>query len=398
VIVTVKHFAGYGAAKEGLDSHNYYGRFAAFPGNNFEYHIEPFRGAFAAKVAAVMPTYSIFENLQVEGATVEQVGGGYNHWLLTDILRNREHFEGVVLSDWAITQDCNEICREGAPKGQSPSFAGIATGWGVQDLSKPQRFAKGINAGLDQFGGTDDSVDVVEAVRQGLVTEARLDQSVLRILVQKFQLGLFENPYVDPAAAAALVGSASFHAEGEAAQRRSLVLLENKKSMLPLAVHGQKVILKGVSAEAARNAGFTVVTRLQDAELAIIRAETPHQLLHPNYPFGAIQHEGDLDFKQGDDTLRLIGEVAAKVPTIVTVMLDRPAILTNIKPMASAMFGDFGISDAALLDVISGKARPEGKLPFELPSSMDAVRKQLPDLPHDSKDPLYQSGFGLNYP
>jgi len=398
VIMVVKHFAGYGAAKDGLDSHNYYGRYASFPGNNFEYHIEPFRGAFAAKVAAVMPTYSVFENLQVNGTDVEQVGGGYNRWLLTDILREREHFDGVVLSDWAITQDCNEVCREGAPVGQTPSFASISTGWGVQDLSKPERFAKGINAGIDQFGGTDESNYVVDAINQGLLTQARLDQSVLRILLQKFRLGLFENPYVDPAAAAALVGNAEFHRQGEAAQRRSLVLLENKGNVLPLAVHGQKVFLRGVSAEAARNAGFTVVDSLQGAELAIIRAETPHQVLHPQYPFGAIQHEGDLDFKEGDDALQALRAAAAKVPTIVTVMLDRPAILTNISPLVAAMFGDFGISDAALLDVITGKAKPEGSLPFELPSSMEAVRKQLPDMPHDSQDPLYKTGFGLRYP
>ncbi len=398
VIMVVKHFAGYGAAKDGLDSHNYYGRFATFPGNNFEYHIEPFRGAFAARVAAVMPTYSIFENLQVNGAPVEQVGGGYNHWLLTDILRGREHFDGLVLSDWAITQDCNDVCRDGAPTGQSPSFAGISTGWGVQELSKPERFAKGINAGVDQFGGTEESTYVVEAIKLGLLTQARVDQSVLRVLLQKFQLGLFENPYVDPVAAAAVVGNPEFLQQGEAAQRRSLVLLENRNNLLPLAVHGQKVFLQGVSAAAAGKAGFTVVDSLQDAELAIIRAETPHQLLHPDYPFGAIQHEGDLDFKEGDASLLAMRAAAAQVPTIVTVMLDRPAILTNVKPLVTAMFGDFGISDAALLDVIAGNARPEGSLPFELPSSMEAVRKQLPDLPYDSPDPLYKFGFGLRYP
>lgn len=399
VALVVKHFAGYGAAKDGLDSHNHYGRYATFPGNNFDYHVRPFRGAFASKVAGVMPTYSVFPDLRVDGRLVEQVGGGYNTWLLTDVLRRREGFAGLVLSDWAITQDCDTSCLDGAPAGQAPSFASISTGWGVQELTKPQRFAKGLNAGLDQFGGTDESPQVLAAVQQGLLTERRIDESVRRVMLLKFELGLFDNPYVDPAAAAKNVGRAEFVAQGEAAQRSALVLLENKGALLPLrstpAKPVGKVFLHGVSAEAARRAGLEVTATLDDAGLAIIRTATPHQMLHPGFPFGAIQHEGDLDFKPGDETLSLIRAASAKVPTLVTIMLDRPAILTEVRPLVTALFGDFGISDEALLDVIVGRARPVGRLPFELPSSMEAVRAQKSDVPSDSAAPLYRIGYGL---
>ena len=397
VALVVKHFAGYGAAKDGLDSHNRYGRYATYPGNNFDYHVAPFRGAFAVKVAGVMPTYSVFSDLRVNGQLAEQVGGGYNRWLLTDILRGREHFDGMVLSDWAITQDCGPLCRDGVPAGEKPTFAGISTAWGVETLSKPERFAKGLNAGLDQFGGTEESEHVLAAVKQGLVSEARVEASVRRVLQLKFELGLFENPYVDPAAAARQVGSATFRAEGEAAQRRALVLLENRGGLLPLKPAAGKVFLVGVSAQAARRAGLEVAASLDEARVAIIRAETPHQILHPGFAFGSVQHEGDLDFKTGDPTLVAIQAAAARVPTIVTVMLDRPAILTNVKPLVTALFGDFGVSDEALLDVIVGRAKPEGRLPFELPSSMDAVRAQKSDLPHDSANPLYRYGDGLRY-
>jgi len=85
------------------------------------------------------------------------------------------------------------------------------------------------------------------------------------------------------------------------------------------------------------------------------------------------------------------------VPTIVTVYLDRPAILTPLRDKARALIANFGVSDAALIDVLTGRARPEGKLPFELPSSMDAVRAQRSDVPHDSARPLYPFRFGLSY-
>ncbi|MEY4761944.1 MAG: hypothetical protein RLZZ200_1800 [Pseudomonadota bacterium] len=394
VAMVVKHFAGYGAAKDGFDSHNRYGRFAHFPGNNFDYHVKPFRGAFRSGVAGVMPTYSIFENMVVDGKTIEQVGGGYNRWLLTDVLRGREGYKGLVLSDWAITQDCGSNCRDGAPAGEKATFAGISTAWGVEDLTMPARFAKGLLAGLDQFGGTEDSDQLLAAVQQGLVPASRLDDSVRRVLRLKFQLGLFENPYVNADVAAGIVGKAAFRAEGEAAQRRALVLLENTNQLLPLKPGKTRLFLHGISANVARKAGFEVAASLDDATHALIRAETPHQMLHPGFAFGSVQHEGDLDFKDGDPQLDLIRKAAARVPTIVTVMLDRPAILTNVKPLVGALLGDFGVSDEALLDVVSGVAKPEGRLPFELPSSMEAVRSQKSDLPHDSADPLYPFGFG----
>jgi beta-glucosidase len=84
-------------------------------------------------------------------------------------------------------------------------------------------------------------------------------------------------------------------------------------------------------------------------------------------------------------------------PTIVVIWLDRPAVIPEISAAARAVLADYGASDAAVLDVIFGRARPEGQLPFELPSSMDAVRRQQPDVPHDTENPLYPFGFGLSY-
>ena len=396
VITVVKHWVGYGAAKDGFDSHSYYGRVAVFPGKNLDYHVRPFLGAFAAKSAGVMPTYSILQDVKWNGKALEPVGAGYSKQLLTDMLRVRYGFRGIVVTDWAITWDCNDKCKNGAPAGERPSFADLGMPWGVESLSMRARFVKAVQAGVDQFGGTERADMLVDAVRAGELTEAQVDTSVVRVLIQKFQLGLFDNPYVDLAAAARVVGNGSFRAAALAAQRRALVLLENKERLLPLR-GAKRVYLYGISAEAAAKAGLTVVTDPAQAEVAVVRLSAPFERLHPQYVFGQFFHEGNLAFKDGDPDYEAFKRASATVPTIVTVYLDRPAILTPIKERARAVIANFGVSDEALLDVVTGLASPEGKLPFELPSSMEAVAAQKPDVPHDSKSPLYKFGFGLRY-
>ena len=393
VVTVVKHWVGYGAAKDGFDSHSYYGRFATFPGRNLEYHVRPFLGAFAANVGGVMPTYSILEGF-------DPVGAGFNKQLLTDMLRDRYGFRGVIVTDWAITWDCPERCRMGAPAGQRPTFADLGMPWGVENLSMRARFVKAVQAGVDQFGGTERADMLVDAVRACELTEARLDSSVIRILTQKFALGLFENPYVDaqPGGATRVVGNDAFQAAALDAQRRALVLLENKGRILPLRLpqgRALRVYLYGISAEE----GWTVVTDPSKADIAIMRLTAPFERLHPQYIFGTFMHEGSLGFKNGDPDFEAFKRVSAVVPTIVTVYLDRPAILTPIRDAARALIVNFGVSDAALIDVITGRggARPEGKLPFELPSSMEAVAAQRSDVPHDSPRPLYPFGFGRRY-
>ena len=389
VVTVVKHWVGYGAAKDGFDSHSYYGRFATFPGRNLEYHVRPFLGAFAAQVGGVMPTYSILEGF-------EPVGAGFNRQLLTDMLRDRHGFRGIILTDWAITSDCPERCRNGAPAGERPTFADLGMPWGVEALSMRARFVKAVQAGVDQFGGTERADLLVEAVRAGELSEARLDSSVVRVLTQKFAQGLFENPYVDAPAAAQLVGNATFQAAALDAQRRALVVLENKDHVLPLR-RVSRVYLHGISTEVATREGWTVVNDPAQADIAIVRLSAPFERLHPQYIFGTFLHEGSLAFKEGDPDYEAFTRASAVVPTIVTVYLDRPAILTPFKDRARAVIANFGVSDAALIDALTGRARPEGKLPFELPSSMTAVAAQRPDVPHDSVRPLYPFGFGLRY-
>lgn len=401
VLTVVKHWVGYGAAAEGFDSHNHYGRYATFSGDHLDLHVRPFLGAFAAHVAGVMPTYSILRDATLDGEPVEPVGAGFNRQLLTQLLRGRHGFDGVILTDWLITSDCSARCVEGAPAGERPSFADLGMPWGVESLAVRDRFVKAVRAGVDQFGGVDRSDLLVEAVRAGELSEARLDSSAERIVRQKLALGLFENPYVDPDRAERVVGAPAFRDAALDAQRRALVLLERRGDLLPRRASAAgtplRVWLHGVAPEAAAREGWRVVDEPADADVAIVRLAAPHETLHPGYVFGAMQHEGSLAFREGDADYDAFRRAAAVVPTVAVVYLDRPAILTPLAERAHALFASFGTSDAALLDVLTGRAHAEGRLPFALPSSMDAVRAQRPDLPFDTDRPLYPYGHGLQY-
>ena len=385
VAAIVKHWVGYGASRDGFDGHNYYGRFSAFTGGAFQDHVDAFLDAFDAAVAGVMPTYNILDGLRLDGELIEQVGAGYSKELLTDLLRGTYGYKGVILSDWAIARDINDACRTGTPRMKPDD---ISMAWGVDHLPPAERFAKGINAGLDQFGGEDDPAPLKQAVRLGLLSEARIDQSALRILIQKFELGLFDNPFVSEAEAAALVGNAAFTAEAEAAQRRALVVIEKPQAAL---TKSDRVFMHNFSPASVTAAGLTVTTNLADATVALIRLSTPHEVLHPTFFFGSFQQEGDLDFKDGHEGYETLKSVAAKVPVIIVASMSRPAILTNIVAHASGIIAEFGASDAAILDVLTGRAEAQGRLPLNLPASMEAVLTRSPDKPHDGT-PLYAFG------
>lgn len=392
VLTVVKHWVGYGAQPDGFDAHNYYGRFAR-PGPALPLHIEAFEGALAARTAGVMPAYPILVDTQLDGVPLDAVSPGFSRQLLQGLLRDKLHYDGIILSDWAITRDCNERCRAPTPA-EPQGIADIATSWGVMDLSVRERYIKGVQAGLDQFGGTDDVEPLMAAVEAGEITQARLDESVRRVLIPKFRLGLFEDPYVDPAKAAALVGTPADIALAGEVQRASQVLLKNDRSALPFPA-GSKVWLFGMSPEAATAAGLTVVDDPAKADFAIVRSETPSEMLHPQYFFGSRYKEGRLDFRQGDPAFDALRAASVRVPTVLSIFLDRPAILTEVQDQAAVILANFGASDAAVLDIILGRAVARGTLPFELPRSMAAVEAQNPGVPDDTMDPLYKAGAGI---
>ena len=378
VACMTKHFSGGGPQKEGLDSHFEFHKGQVYPGKYFNYHIKPFEAAFSANTASIMPYYGIPTD-----QTSENVGMAYNKEIITKLLRDKYKFDGVVCTDWGLVTD-----------NQMGPVVWPARAWGAEKLSREERVLKIIQAGCDQFGGESCPELVVNLVKNGQLSEERINQSLRRILKQKFQLGLFDNPYVDAEKATAIAGKPNWVALGESTQRRSLTLLKNEKNVLPLKLKKYKIFVKGIKKEVAQHYG-TVVSNPEEADFAIIRANTPWVPVETQNNFAKGFHHGDLDFK-GKEKEEIL-DICNKVPTIFNIYIDRPAVITEINAAAKGVIADYGASDAAVLDVIFGKSKPQGKLPFELPSSMDAVRNQKEDLPYDSKSPLYKFGFGLKY-
>jgi beta-glucosidase len=377
VACMTKHFPGGGPQNEGLDPHFEFHKGQIYPGNNFDYHLIPFEAAFEAKTAAIMPYYGVPVD-----QTDENVAMSFNRMIISGLLRERYRYDGVICTDWGLITDLH-----------APDFTWPARAWGVEHLTEVERVLKAIEAGVDQFGGESCPEHVVELVTSRKLSEARVDESVRRLLRLKFQLGLFDNPFVDETQVSQVLGNPESMKLGFSSQQRAMTLLKNEDGVLPL--HSQpKIYIKNI--DPAITAQYAqVVDTPEQAEYSILRLETPWVPVETRNPFAQGFHHGDLDFK--DEAKAEILSITQAVPTIVVLNLDRPAVIPEIAAEAKALFGEFGASDKAVLDVIFGKAKPEGKLPFELPSSMDAVRHQNPDVPYDSKNPLFAFGYGLRY-
>ena len=392
VALTTKHFPGAGPADDGLDAHFPWGKNQVYPGKNLEYHLQPWKAAIAAGTAMIMPYYAV-----PKGLTSEDLGMAYNKEIITDMLRNKLGYQGVINSD-----------------------TGISTGmpWGVESLSVKDRYKKAIEAGTDRIGGDATPELIVELVKSGALTEARIDESARRIMRVHFGLGLFENPYANPDEAERIVRKKEFQEKADLAQRKSIVLLKNDKDILPLK-KGLRMYVEGLDAAVAAQYGYVSTNNPDDADVCIVRVSATGGgpggggrggagggrpgggpgggLAGGGRPGGGGQPV-DLTIPAARlAPVRALMQKMQKKPTIIVIQFDSPYVIPELAKECAALLATFGVTDEALFDVLMGKFNPTGKLPFELPSSMDAVREQLEDLPYDSKAPLFKFGFGLSY-
>jgi beta-glucosidase len=304
---------------------------------------------------------------------------------VTGLLREQLGYDGVVVTDWELVND-NHVGDQVLP----------ARAWGVEHLDPPARMELILEAGADQFGGEECVEILLALVKEGRVTEARVDASARRLLAVKFRLGLFDNPYVDEDAAALTVGRKDFREAGYAAQARSVTVLQNEPGdrntpLLPLA-KGLRIYAENVSAAAVGRVG-TRVERPDDADIALVRLMAPFDPRSDLF-LESWFHQGSLDFPPG--LVARLARISAQCPLVVDVVLDRPAVLAPLLPLASAVVGSYGSSDEALLDALTGAITPQGRLPFDLPRSMEQVRHHPEDVP-GFDDPLFRFGHGLGY-
>jgi beta-glucosidase len=226
-----------------------------------DYHLIPFKAAIAAGARQMMPYYS-----RPTGTKYEEVSAGFNKGLITDLLKHEMGFKGIVVSDWGLITD-------GIIAGQDMP----ARAWGAENLSELERTTKIFNAGVDQFGGETRTDLVLELVKSGIVSEARINESVGKLLREKFLLGLFDNPFVDPEAAEKIVGREDFVRKGNEAQRKAYTLLTNSDNVLPLKCTGDvKFYIEGFNATYMEKRGLHVVNTTAEADFALLRLQAPY--------------------------------------------------------------------------------------------------------------------------
>ncbi len=380
VAMTTKHFPGGGPQVDGQDSHFDWGKFAHYPGGMFDYHVKPFKAAIAAGTSAIMPYYSA-----PKGKEFEEVGFSYNKAMIGDLLQGKLGFQGIINSDTG-------------PIEMMP--------WGVEKLSIQERYQKALTAGVDIFSGAADPTTLIDVVKKGLVSEARIDQSVSKLLKEKFELGLFENPYVNVEEAVKTVGNKEAVAAADLALRKSIVLLRNDDKRLPLPKK-TKVYFETYF-QSGRNAGEAIKVSKPEypgLEFVSTKEEADVVLLWLVPTAGGLfSSQGskiDLNLSKNRIDVNHVNEVLNAKPTVLAINYTNPWVIEEIdKGKATSIIATFGTTQEALLDIVTGAYKPTGKMPFTTPVNQAAVEANKSDVPGHMEGAgygLFAFGHGLTY-
>ncbi len=387
VALTTKHFPGGGSGEKGQDSHFDWGKKEIYPGGMFKNNLIPFQAAIDAGTSAIMPYYSL-----PSGTEYEEVGYAYNKGVITDLLRTQMGFKGIINSDTG-------------PIDRMP--------WGVESLSVPERYKKAIEAGINIFSGISDPAGIIDVVQKNMIDISYIDNSVLLLLKEKFELGLFENPYVDVEAAEKLVNNEKFRERAGLALRKSIVLLRNENEALPLKpktkVYFESMQRSGRDQQPGTPNIYTVNDGSYDIEFvdSPSKAEIAILWMTPtgNALFGSTGTPIMLSLSQNNVDVAYINKISSKKPTVLVINYTNPWVIDEIfnektKANVKGVLATFGTTSEALLDVITGKFNPVGKMPFTTPVSEEAVAVNKEDVPgylEPEGYALFKYDEGLSY-
>ncbi|MFE9449239.1 glycoside hydrolase family 3 protein [Streptomyces sp. NPDC006739] len=372
VAATAKHFPGHGDTT--VDSHTGFPVITHSRDLWEELDAVPFRAAIAAGVDAIMTAHIQFPALDDSGdpATL-------SHPILTGILRGELGYDGVVVTD-------------------SLGMEGVRTKYGDDRVP-----VLALKAGVDQLLNPP-SLDVawnavLTAVREGELTEARLDESILRILRLKTRLGLLDRAYVTRSGAARTVGTRSHLATADRIAERTTTLLVNEGGLLPLSTREHRRILV-VGADPASPTGTTgpptTVLATALAELGftttvLATGTTPSDTAVTQAVAAARDADavvaGTYDVTAGSAQQTLLERLVATGKPVVAVAMRNPYDVAQL-PMVSAHLATYSWTDVELraaARVVAGRVAPRGKLPVPVQRADDPTQV------------LYPIGHGLTY-
>jgi beta-glucosidase len=347
----------------------------------FDFHLKPFKAAIEAGTSAIMPYYSA-----PKGKEFENVGFSFNKAMIDDLLQKKLGFQGIINSDTG-------------PIEMMP--------WGVETLTISERYQKALNAGVDIFSGAADPAVLIETVKKGLVSEKRINQSVAKLLKEKFELGLFENPYVAAEEAAKIVGNPEANKLAHLALRKSIVLLRNDQKVLPLLkktkVYFETYMNTGRNTDVIKvakppydNPSIEFVSTKEEADVVLL-------WLIPSSG-GLFSSQGtkiDLSLSKNRIDVKHVNEIINAKPTILAINYTNPWVIEEIdQAKTRTILATFGTTQEALLDIVSGKFKPTGKMPFTTPKNMQVVEENKSDVPgymEGPNYPLFKFGDGISF-
>ncbi len=457
----VKHWPSGGPEEGGRDGHFNYGKYAVYPGGAFETHIKPFvEGAFNLKrgtkyATAVMPYYTISYGIDPSG---KNVGNNFSKYIISDLLREKYSYEGVVCTDWNVTYDNRAI----------EAFDGKC--WGVETLTVAERHYEVIKAGGDQFGGNNDKGPVLEAYKMWCEefgeqsARERFERSAVRLMMNSFRTGLFENPYLDPAKTVEIVGNPEFMAEGFNAQLKSVVMVKNHEKTLPKSEKLKVYVAKrhypssrgmfGLGPGTQPRWEYPIARELvekyyewvdspEDADFALVMIQEPssgsgydvqdrnnggngYVPISLQYNDYTAEYARETSIAGGDrlesstnrsykgktvktsniedlNTVISTKKAMGEKPVVVVLNVTRPVVPAEFEPYSDAILLTMGVQNQAIMELVSGAAEPSGLLPMQLPADMRTVEEQAEDSPRDMKcyvdadGNTYDFAFGLNW-